>query len=40
MFSWYTEIHPSSAISNINAKIETGTVVMVNAVINADSKIR
>lgn len=36
---WYTAIHPTSVISVIDTKIQEGTVVMANAVINAGSHI-
>ena len=37
--NWYTAIHPSAAVSEIDCKIGKGTVVMPNAVINAGAKI-
>lgn len=36
---WYTAIHPTAVISNIDVQIEEGTVVMANAVINAGTYI-
>lgn len=32
---WYTAIHPTAVVSNIDVQIGEGTVVMANAVINA-----
>lgn len=37
--TWYTAVHPSAVISNIDTKIAEGTVVMANAVINAGAYI-
>lgn len=37
--SWYTAIHPTAVISDIDVEIGTGTVVMANAVINPGTKI-
>ena len=37
--NWYTAIHPSAVVSEIDCKIGKGTVVMPNAVINAGAKI-
>ena len=37
--SWYTAIHPTAVISEIDVEIGVGTVVMANAVINSGSKI-
>ena len=37
--SWYTAIHPSAVISDIDVDIGVGTVVMANAVINTGAKI-
>lgn len=37
--SWYTAIHPTATISDIDVGIGVGTVVMANAVINAGTKI-
>lgn len=37
--SWYTAIHPTAVISGIGVKIDAGTVVMANAVINSGSNI-
>ena len=37
--SWYTAIHPTAAISDIDVKIGEGTVVMPNAVINSGARI-
>lgn len=34
---WYTAIHPTAVISGIGVKIDVGTVVMANAVINSGS---
>lgn len=36
---WYTAIHPTAVISDIDVEIREGTVVMANAVINAGAKI-
>lgn len=36
---WYTAIHPTAVISEIDTKIEDGTVIMANAVVNASAKI-
>lgn len=36
---WYTAIHPSAIISNMEVSIGMGTVIMANAVINAGSLI-
>lgn len=36
---WYTAIHPSVVISDIDVSIGEGTVVMANAVINSGSRI-
>lgn len=36
---WYTAIHPSAVISDIDVSIAEGTVIMANAVINAGTKI-
>lgn len=35
--SWYTAIHPTAVISDIDVKIGIGTVVMANAIINSGS---
>ena len=32
--SWYTAIHPTASISDIDVKIGNGTVIMANAVVN------
>lgn len=37
--SWYTAIHPTAVISDIDVEIGAGTVVMANAVINTGAKI-
>lgn len=37
--SWYTAIHPTAVISDMDVEIGQGTVVMANAVINAGTKI-
>lgn len=37
--SWYTAIHPTAVISDIDVNIGVGTVVMANAVINTGTKI-
>lgn len=37
--NWYTAIHPSAVISDIDVTIEEGTVVMANAVINPGASI-
>lgn len=37
--NWYTAIHPTAVISDIEVSIAEGTVVMANAVINAGTKI-
>lgn len=37
--SWYTAIHPTAVISDIDVKIGAGTVIMANAVINSGSTI-
>lgn len=36
---WYTAIHPSAEIADIEVIIEEGTVIMANAVINPGTKI-
>lgn len=36
---WYTAIHPSAIVSDVEVSIGEGTVVMANAVINAGTKI-
>ena len=36
---WYTAIHPTAAISDIDVEISAGTVVMANAVINTGTRI-
>lgn len=36
---WYTAIHPSAVVSDIDVVIDKGTVVMANAVINAGTTI-
>lgn len=36
---WYTAIHPTAVISNINVSIANGSVIMANAVVNACSVI-
>lgn len=36
---WYTAIHPSAEISNLDVSIGEGTVVMANAVINAGAHV-
>ena len=36
---WYTAIHPSAVISSMGVTIGEGTVVMANAVVNADTTI-
>lgn len=36
---WYTAIHPSSVISDMDVEIGDGTVVMANAVINTGARI-
>lgn len=36
---WYTAIHPSAVISNMGVKIGEGSVIMANAVINADAAV-
>lgn len=36
---WYTAIHPSAVVSEINTEISEGTVVMANVVINAGTQI-
>lgn len=36
---WYTAIHPTAVISDIEVEIGEGTVIMANAVVNAGSKI-
>lgn len=36
---WYTAIHPTAVISNIEVQIGEGTVVMANSVINSNAKI-
>lgn len=36
---WYTAIHPTAAISDIDVEIGAGTVVMANAVINTGTRI-
>ena len=37
--SWYTAIHPTAVISDIDVKIGIGTVIMANAVINTGARI-
>ena len=37
--SWYTAIHPTAVISGLDVKIDVGTVVMANAVINSSTRI-
>jgi len=37
--SWYTAIHPTAVISELDVNIGEGTVVMANAVINAGARI-
>lgn len=37
--NWYTAIHPTAAISDIDVEIGAGTVVMANAVINTGARI-
>lgn len=37
--TWYTAIHPTAVISDIDVEIGTGTVVMANAVINTGARI-
>lgn len=37
--NWYTAIHPSAIVSIIDVKINKGTVVMANAVINPGTRI-
>lgn len=37
--TWYTAIHPTAVISDIDVEIGDGTVVMANAVINTGTKI-
>lgn len=37
--SWYTAIHPSAVISEIEVSIGAGSVVLANAVVNADARI-
>lgn len=37
--TWYTAIHPSAVISDIDVEIGAGTVVMANAVINSGATI-
>lgn len=37
--SWYTAIHPTAVISDIDVSIESGTVVMANTVINSGTRI-
>lgn len=36
---WYTAIHPSAVISNIDVSIGEGTVIMANAVVNPGTEI-
>lgn len=36
---WYTAVHPTAVISNIDVEIDSGTVIMANVVINPGSKI-
>ena len=36
---WYTAIHPTAVISQMNTVVEEGTVVMANVVINAGARI-
>lgn len=36
---WYTAIHPSAVISDVDVLIGEGTVVMANAVVNSGSRI-
>lgn len=37
--NWYTAIHPSAQISDIEVVVEEGTVVMANAVINSGARV-
>lgn len=37
--SWYTAIHPTAVISDINVKVGEGTVVMANTVLSVDTSI-
>ena len=37
--SWYTAIHPTAVISDMNVEIGQGTVIMANSVINAGVRI-
>ena len=37
--SWYTAIHPTAVISELDANIGEGTVIMANAVVNAGARI-
>ena len=37
--SWYTAIHPTAVISDMDTVVGEGTVIMANAVINAGAKI-
>lgn len=37
--TWYTAIHPTAVISNLDTSIGEGTVIMANAVVNAGAKI-
>lgn len=37
--SWYTAIHPTAVISEIDVKIGEGTVIMANVVINSSARI-
>lgn len=36
---WYTAIHPSAVISDLDVSIDVGTVIMANAVVNAGATI-
>lgn len=37
--TWYTAVHPTAVISNLDTSIGEGTVIMANAVVNAGAKI-
>lgn len=37
--TWYTAIHPTAVISNLDTIIGEGTVIMANAVVNAGARI-
>ena len=37
--NWYTAIHPTAELSTIGVRVDVGTVIMANAVINSDAKI-